>query len=503
MQNQRPMSSILPSGMDGRPQNGVQHLEERSANELEAERYLGRKTEPAYSMQRASMRKTIRAVTPENRIMVDPLTSSPTSIHHSSPRTIPGGEKPKDRRGGLVFEDAHKGNTPESKRSGPPVSFQSSRPRTRTLDESNRHRSTSNSLSKSRQRIGSVHSANASSFVEPRAVPQNSNSLGFPSAAPRTQISLSKSNSVKGARKLTKRSSRPTSPTTSVMLDAPSVDSLPSPVATGDPNKILLLMKNLCGRMRGEVEYQTSDSGAWYTGSCYIDEVKGCLMHAGEEKGQFHITIIPDLRGCQVKPMTLLDRELECLEITNRAQKTEVWLVPSVKGEFDFWLAALLSWQQIRVGGIGTNPSGLTDSRPGIMERRNSSFVQLNSPVGKKGPNIIKVAKLQLWDKGVSSSPRAVVRRPSTRDLKSAPRSSWRSVSCILQDNGELKLRTENDITLLAIIQLSQLSRCAIQRLDRSVLDEDYCIAILPQVGDSTSIQIQIMHPFGSLAQGC
>lgn len=483
MQNQRPMSSILPSGMDGRPQNGALHLEERQANALEADRNLGRKSEPAYSMQRASMRKTIRAVTPENRIMGDSLSASPTSIQHSSPRSIPGGEKPKDRRGGLVFEDAYKGDTPESKRSGPPVSFQSSRPRTRTLDESHRTRSASNTLSKSRQRLGSINSTSASPFhdLEPRTLPANSTSLGFPSAGPRTQISLSKSTSVKGTRKLTKRASRPTSPIPTAMLDAPSVDSLPSPVATGDANKILLLMKNLCGRMRGEVEYQTSDSGAWYTGSCYIDEVKGCLMHAGEEKGQFHITIIPDLRGCQVKPMTLLDRELECLEITNRGQKSEVWLVPSVKGEFDFWLAALLCWQQIRVGVIGTNPSSPIDSKPG-MERRNSSFVQLNSPTGKKGPNIIKVAKLQLWDKGASSSPRGVVRRPSTRDLKSASPSSWRSVSCILQDNGELKLRTENDITLLAIIQLSQLSRCAIQRLDRSVLDEDYCIAILPQV---------------------
>jgi hypothetical protein len=67
-------------------------------------------------------------------------------------------------------------------------------------------------------------------------------------------------------------------------------------------------------------------------------------------------------------------------------------------------------------------------------------------------------------------------------------------VSCILQDNGEFKLFTENDVTLLSVIQLSQLSRCAIQRLDRSVLDEEYSIAIFPQY-TSTSTQLSIFRP--------
>lgn len=53
---------------------------------------------------------------------------------------------------------------------------------------------------------------------------------------------------------------------------------------------------------------------------------------------------------------------------------------------------------------------------------------------------------------------------------------------------------TENDVTLLSVIQLSQLSRCAIQRLDKSVLDEDYSIAIFPQY-TSTSTQLSIFRP--------
>jgi hypothetical protein len=491
MRKQRPMS-ILPPGMDGRPHNGNDGaLEDWQTNAVETlARSLERTNEPAYAMQRAwpSVRKTIRAVTPEHMDGGGEDSHEAASlIEQPSPRSIPGGEKPRDRRQGLVFEDPYGTESLEGNRPGPPVSFQS-RPRTRTLDESHRHRSTSNSVSKSRHRIGSVHSTNASSFhdVEPRAVLDTPNSLGFPSISTRAPPSLSKSNSVKGGRKLVKRSSRPTSPL-QAMVDVPSVDSLPFPVATGDANKILMLMKTLCGRMKGEVEYQTTESGAWYSGICYIDDTKGSLMYEGDDRGPFHMTVISDLRGCRVKPIHSAERQVKCLEITNRALGIEVLLLPMANTEYDLWLAALLCWQQIRNGVLATSPQQTGERKPGA-QRRDSGFNQLNSAGGSKSTNIIKVAKLLLWDKGAPSSPRAIVRRPSTKDLHSPSRSCWRKVSCILQDNGEFRLLTENDITLLSVIQLSQLSRCAIQRLDRSVLDEEYCIAIFPQVSSQNGI---------------
>jgi hypothetical protein len=98
-----------------------------------------------------------------------------------------------------------------------------------------------------------------------------------------------------------------------------------------------------------------------------------------------------------------------------------------------------------------------------------------------------------LWDKGAATSPRAIVKRPSTRDLR-AGSTAWRRVSCILQDDGEFKLMTENDVTILSVIDLTQLSRCAVQQLDRSVLDEEYCIAIFP-IYSSTSKQLSIFRP--------
>ena len=313
-------------------------------------------------------------------------------------------------------------------------------------------------------------------------------SLGFPSVESHT---LSKSDSVKrSGRRLIKKSSRPTSPFLAVN-EVPFIDSLPFPITTGDANKILMLMKTLCGRMRGEVEYQTVQRGSWCKSICYIDDVKGSLMSEGDDRGPFHITVISDLRGYRVRPVTLIERQVKCLEVSNSNNREYIRLLPQVEAEFDLWLAALLAWQQVRSRALQathSRPSLITteEQRPST-ERRGSSFT------GAKEANIIKVAKLLLWDKGAPLSPAAIVRRPSTRDLR-APTRAWRRVSCILQDNGEFKLLTENDVTLLSVIQLSQLSRSAIQQLDKSVLGEEYCIAIFPQY-TATSTQLSIFRP--------
>lgn len=498
MRRNRPMS-ILPPGMDGRPfntqgrdgalQSWQQNVTDTLAKSLKApiDTQSAQRTRPV-------MQTTIRPVTPEQQEDGRREAFGPMGPIHTSPRTIPGGEKPSVRRQGLVFHDSYSTDsldgapTGGSRSSGPPVSFHS-RPRNRTIDEPSRQRSTSTSVSKSRHRIGSVHSATPSSYHDVQPQADTPSSAGHPPVSTRT-THLQKSNSVKGGRRLTKRTSRPTSPL-STMGDIPSVDSLPFPIATGDANKILMMMKTLCGRMRGEVEYQNVENGVWYSGICYIDDAKGTLMYDGDDRGPFHLVVISDLRGCRVRPLASPDRPGKCLQISNRALGIEIHLLPSVKTEFDLWLAALLCWQQIRTTILPNSPQAspiVAEKKPNA-QRRDSSF----NPTSKGGA-IIKVAKLLLWDKGTATSPAAIVRRPSTRDLRSSSRSCWRRVSCILQDNGEFKLLTENDITLLSVIQLAQLSRCAIQRLDRSVLDEENCIAIFPQYAP-TSTQLSIFRP--------
>jgi hypothetical protein len=249
-------------------------------------------------------------------------------------------------------------------------------------------------------------------------------------------------------------------------------------------------MKTLCGRMRGEVEYQGETAGPWYRGICFVDEEKGSLMFDSGDVGPFHIPIVPDLRGCRILPVDHPDKDTPCLEIVSLHLGIEILLHPLVAEEFDPWLAALLSWQQLRPSGVKPfNPNGrgnTTNSGRAEMKRRASSS-------GLKDTAIIKVGRVMLWDKGVAESPRALVKRPSTRDLR-ASQADWRRVSCILQDNGEFKLMTENDVTVLSVIELSQLYRCAIQQLDRSVLGEEFCIGIFP-IYSSASTHLSILRP--------
>ncbi|ENH67604.1 Inhibitory regulator protein BUD2/CLA2 [Fusarium oxysporum f. sp. cubense race 1] len=398
---------------------------------------------------------TVRAVTPDP---VEPPTVSVTaesqqsqrgaSSQQSSPRTIPPGPT---RRQGMVFNEVFS-ESYESSESSPPRQHLrhtsgSLRPRTRTMD---------------------------TSMLAQRSVP--------PPTSERHRVGNKKS------RRLMKRqSSRPTSP---LISPPPTVDSLPLPIATDDANKVLLLMRTLCGRMRGEIEYQGETGGPWHSGVAYIEEEKGCLMFDSGQNGPFHIPLVSDLRGCRVLPVDYPELTKECLELVCLSPPVEILICPLVTEEFDLWLAALLCWQQLRPTGIklanGKPANQVMPMRPEL--KRHGWSQEKNKPT-----NIIKVGKVMLWDKGLAVSPRAIVKRPSTRDLRS-PTTSWRRVSCILQDSGEFKLMTENDVTVLSIIDLSQLSRCAVQQLDCTVLDEEYCIAIFP-IYSSTSTHLSIFRP--------
>lgn len=241
--------------------------------------------------------------------------------------------------------------------------------------------------------------------------------------------------------------------------------------------------------MRGEIAYQTEANGPWYTGLGYIEDERGSLMFDSGENGPFHTAIIPDLRGCRVQPVDRLGMDRPCLEVTHPQNGSEVLLWPLKAYEVDLWLAALLCWQQLRPSAIrlptSTSSTPTSQSRPELMRRGSST--------ASTAPNVIKVSMVSLWDRGVAHSPRTLVKRASTRDLRSV-QTGWRKVSCILYDNGEVKLITEDTATILCIIPLTQLSRSAIQQLDRSVLDEDFCLAIFP-IYAATSTQLSLFRP--------
>ncbi|KAJ4326515.1 GTPase activating factor [Fusarium piperis] len=436
---------------------------------------------------------TIRAVTPEP---VEPPTLSVSgdsqqssrgaTSQQSSPRTIPSGPS---RRQGMVFNDVFS-ESYESSESSPPRHLRhtsgSLRPRTRTMDASMLAQRSVPPTSE-RHRVGSVSSSGSLHPTdEPKLQSGSLDSLHHSAISGRESLTAAKDK--KSSRRLMKRqSSRPTSP---LISPPPTVDSLPLPIATDDANKVLLLMRTLCGRMRGEIEYQGETGGPWHSGVAYIEEEKGCLMFDSGQNGPFHIPLVSDLRGCRVLPVDYPELTKECLELVCLQPPVEILICPLVTEEFDLWLAALLCWQQLRPTGVkltnGKPASQVSPMRPEL--RRHGWSQEKHRPT-----NIIKVGKVMLWDKGLAVSPRAIVKRPSTRDLRS-PTTSWRRVSCTLQDNGEFKLLTENDVTVLSIIDLSQLSRCAVQQLDRTVLDEEYCVAIFP-IYASTSTHLSIFRP--------
>lgn len=191
-------------------------------------------------------------------------------------------------------------------------------------------------------------------------------------------------------------------------------------------------------------------------------------------------TLIPDLRGCRVR--TLFDADLQStyISVHTFTSGLGIQLRPHVNETFDSWLAALLCWQPIRPKGVQnkmTKPQSVVIGDKWVPGRRRNS-----ESASQKDAAIIKVGKMLLWDKPSASGARPVSsRRVSTYRQSRALSSSWQHVSCTLQENGFFKLFTESDVTLVACIQLSQLSRCAIQQLDASVLDDEFCIAIYPQ----------------------
>ena len=463
---------------------------------------------PAYRSSNSNGNVTIRAVTPEmgdfsdsgvDRMVDVSYASRGLASQETSPRSIPGGSS---RRQGMVFNDSLI-DPCESAESSPPqnasrLSNNTIRPRTRTMDTAMlAGQRAAHPAVEQRHRVGSVSSSGSQAVSEDLRQPAAGlESTGFPTImatrapdvpAPTSAPPVPKSDKKSSKRLVKRQSSRPTSPH---VAPPPSIDSLPFPIPTESPHRMVLLMKALCGKMRGEIEYQGESGGTWYTGISYIDEERGCLMFDSGQHGPFHIPLVADLRGCRVLPVDYPEADKRCLELVSSNPVIEVLLHPLVPEEFDFWLAALLSWQQLRPAALKLTPhkalTPLGPVRPELVRRGISDGNQ-------KSNSIIKVGKVLIWDKGQAPGPKTLMRRSSTRDARSL-QPSWKRVSCILHDNGEFKLMAENDVAILAVIDLAQLCRHAIQQLDRTVLEEEYCIAIFPTYANTAS-QLTVLSP--------
>lgn len=370
------------------------------------------------------------------------------------------------------------------------------RPRTRTLEERRRERSPNNLL-RSRNRLESVNMpssgaeylASVPASTSPPSAPSIS-SLGSPVHSPTAD----------------KRSISPNSVGTA--------DSMTSALPVSNARRILHLMKTLNGRMSGNVLLRRGPENAWMEIYCYIEQDTGKLLYEPRGGGGAHRTLVSGLRGCSVRPN--IDGETPFLEISLPQSENEIHLKLLTQADFDAWYAACLYWQSLEAKSSKTNgqrPPSSSASIAGITARpdlppRTSSAREPRDRAGsakserrksvvnslKEAP-VIKIGKMIFWDTnvGYSNAPNAsgsgigqpATGRPQAYRVQSHGSRRWRRISAQLRENGELKLHSDADNSLISVVQLSQLSRCAIQRLDASVLDNEFCIAVYPQYTSS------------------
>lgn len=448
---------------------------------------------------------TVRPVTPESIPEGQPFSANATEPFDSSAPTSPFGTA-RDSPGYTSRHHRLRSGS-NNERGQAVVRDTPTRPRTRTLDErGTREASPSGLLMKGRQRIGSIASASSSSYND---VDDAVASIGHPSVIPGGMpfdLPLQRHNSEK--RRIGKNIPRDlesipsSSPPTRQPTESPPQLTLPE----ADTEKILHLTKSVRGRMEGSLAFRRGDSSPWASAYCSINDELGSLVYETRTSESTFRTLIPDLRGCYARTKLDSDSQMPYICISPQNSKLKVHLRPHTQDEFENWYAALLCWRPIRPKGIlnkMTKPQagGVTatgERRPLLDTRRHSEVSLL-----REAP-IIKVGKMIFWDTNVSYSyvgtPKAQVgSKPSINRMQSLSSKRWRRVSCTLRENGELKLYTETDVQLVSCVQLSQLSRCAIQRLDPSVLDNEWSIGIFPQYSASSKPSALLRPIFLSL----
>ncbi|KAL8704028.1 MAG: hypothetical protein Q9201_002800 [Fulgogasparrea decipioides] len=445
--------------------------------------------------------RTIRAITPEIPIKTAAVQSDSES--DSGPYMSPRSQSPR--------RAASHGTHPSNVDPFPPVHTRrqsqhssavatkapDSPPRLRTDDERIRNKSPPKLITKTRQRLGSLQSdAN-------RNDEENSSSIGYPSIIPSSPLDTDHHSH---RRRLVKPQSRPLSP----IKGSHSTRSNASTASSAtDASKVLQLMKTTCGRMHGILSFRTSGSGSWSSGYCAINVATGSLIYQTKGDVSHARTLIPDLRGCQVR--TLYDGESRStfLDVSNHTTLIGVHLRPHVAETFDSWLAALLCWQPKRPKGVHnqnlkSSKASPSSERKTVGSRRTSEYGdrRRNSEIfPNKDAAIIKVGRMLMWDKDFGNgipSP-TINRRVSTFRQQRSLSTSWRKVSCTLQENGHFKLYTDADVSLVSVLPLCQLQRCSVQRLHPSVLDDEFCLAIYPRYASSADQPARIFPIYLSL----
>ena len=270
--------------------------------------------------------------------------------------------------------------------------------------------------------------------------------------------------------------------------------SLPFPVRISNAHGILQLMETTRGNMYGDVEVRLDDEENWSSTFCSIDEGSGALSHDTSIARVSPRLLIPDLRCCQVQLVSAVGDQPGYLVLSPQEVSVKIYLRPYSAPELDQWLAALLCWQSIQPT-TARSKMALSPQSSFILERRSGDHRRSSDVTLLKDSAIVKVGKVMLLHGGGFSVPRLMnARRGSVPLNGNVQQQSWQRVSGILRENGEFKLVNDRDVTLVSIVQLSQLSRFAVQRLEQCVLGKEFCIAMYPRY-TATSTALSLVQP--------
>nr|POE54334.1 inhibitory regulator protein bud2/cla2 [Quercus suber] len=383
------------------------------------------------------------------------------------------------------------------------------RPRTKTLEERSRqNHSPISATLRSRTRVGSVHSPESISSYGAEysaSIPAHRS----PPSVPSISTLEAQTQTLTQAETEGRRSISPVSPKTS--------SSIASPTSSASHRRVKHLMRTLNGGTSGSVLYRHTPTSSWIQSYCYTGESTAALMCESQSSEGVHRTLIPNLRCCTVRPR--LEGETPYLEVISSRPHFQVQLKLLTQADFDAWYATLMFWAS---GGHplppmpahpsssnsngDSNSAPTVETSPAVVRRQSSAHVETiqgqreramsnksdrrKSVVSShKEPPVIKIGKMIFWDTNtytnsapiLASSGGTSTPRPTVHRLQSYGSRRWRRISGQLRENGELKLHSDVDNSLISVVELSQLSRCALQRLDSSVLDRDFCIGIYPQ----------------------
>lgn len=405
----------------------------------------------------ASSETTIRAVTPEssasNGTDITALPS-PSSFMPQGQARLPAQDLPTS------VSNTDEESTIESRR-------RKVKKKSKYRDNLPSDTSPNSFFEKTRKRLNSITTA---SSPTPRQ-DEPARSIGFPSVVQATVFSEMHD----------LRQQLPATPRRTVSSDGANtatLSSVRSPLLPeSDSERILKLMKTLCGRMHGILFYRPIGSTYWHSGYCAINVAPGSLVCQTRGVVTQQETLIPDLRGCAVRTHYDSVSQTTHLRVVLPMSGFGYEIRPSVPETFDSWLAALLCWQPLKPKGVYnklTKPQSISTS-----DRTAAGNRRLSDMANPRSTAVVKSSQMLMWD---GALPAGSCRHQAKRmELGSYEQSSWRQVNCTLHENGTLRIFAEEGTTPIRSMKLGNLTRCAIQRLDESVLGTSHCIAIHPQ----------------------